>query len=98
MQLTLILKICYVFSVLINTMNFQALNVEDLSVSDQKLFEDFQKKYNKKYKTEKEMEFRFQIFLKNLRILKEEPTFETADGKVLLGSSPFSTFRTTQKK
>lgn len=47
------------------------------------------------------MEFRFQIFLKNLRILKEEPTFETADGKVLLGSSfdgPASGLRRSVKK
>lgn len=47
------------------------------------------------------MEFRFQIFIKNLRILKEEPTFETADGKVLLGSSfggPQMAMRSSVKK
>lgn len=33
------------------------------------------------------MDYRFQIFLKNLWILKEEPVFEAPNGKVLLGAS-----------
>ena len=49
MQLSLISKICYVFAILVNSTRTQALNVEDLSVSDQQLFKEFQEKYNKKY-------------------------------------------------
>lgn len=36
------------------------------------------------------MEFRFQIFLKNLRLLEDEPTLKSPTGKVLLGDSPFA--------
>ena len=82
---------------LISTTHPQILDIEDLSQSDQALFDKFVQKYQKKYKTQQELEFRFQIFLKNLRILKEEPTFEDSDGMVLLGSSfeasPFKSAR-----
>ncbi len=71
----------------LHVLSTQMLDVEDLSQSDQELFDGFRKRYQKKYANEEEMNFRFQIFLKNLRILKEEPKFESADGKVLLGSS-----------
>ncbi len=61
--------------------------MENLNESDQQLFDKFRKKYQRKYTSKQELDYRFQIFLKNLRILKEEPVFDDSDGTVLLGSS-----------
>lgn len=60
--------------------------------TDKELWEEYRKTYQKQY-SQQEMEYRFQIFLKNLRLLEDEPTFESADGKVLLGASPMARSR-----
>ena len=65
----------------------QQFDVENLSISDQKLFKEFREKFQKKYSSNDEFIFRFKIFRKNLRLLKKEPEFKAPDGTVLLGSS-----------
>ena len=73
--------------VILRNVKLQLLDFENMDKSDKELFDEFRKKFNKKYNNQKELEFRFQIFLKNMRILKAEPEFKSPDGKILLGSS-----------
>ena len=77
----------------------QIIDIENTDKSDKELWEEYREKYKKDY-TPQELEFRFQVFLKNIRLLKDEPTFEGPDGKVLLGSSfsPFSSARMVVRK
>ena len=76
----------------------QLIDFSNLSKSDRRLFIEFKQKYKKKYKSEEEFRFRFKIFVKNLRILQDEPTFTAPNGTILLGSAgPFSRRRRTSR-
>lgn len=57
-----------------------------MNKQDKELWNEFLQKYDKVYSKD-EMQFRFQIFLKNLRLLQDEPIFQSPDGKTLLGAS-----------
>ena len=54
--------------------------------SDRRLFNEFRKKFGKKYKTQEELQFRFNIFKKNLALLQIEPEFTGPNGERLVGT------------
>ena len=76
----------FLLTLTLKILKSQIIDFENMDKSDKDLFDEFVKKYNKKYNSKDELQFRFQIFLKNMRILKAEPEFKSPDGKVLLGS------------
>ena len=59
--------------------------------SDRELFREFQKKFGKQYKNQRELQYRFNIFKKNLALLQIEPEFTGPNGERLVGLAvPFS--------
>lgn len=72
---------------------FLGLVMSQARRSDEQIFKEFQETYGKKYTSEREMKFRFEIFKSNLMIFEEVPTIVSSSGKVLLGSGETKTSR-----
>ena len=66
----------------------QIIDLENLNLSDVELWQEFLQKYAQEY-TPEELKFRFQVFLKNIRLLTDEPTLKSRTGEVLLGAPRF---------